>query len=633
MNYINLLSALGKLNISLWLENEQLRFKAPKGVLTTQLIQQIKDNKSEIIGYLKLIKQEEHERKIVPVCERKTEYLLSYAQQRLWFLDQLEPGSAFYNMPVSVELLGRLDLKALRQTFSALVERHESLRTVFTMDAGEAVQRIRTEITVPLPVIDLSGLAAPERLLQSQLLAQSESVKPFNLSTGPLLRVQVLKLEDERHHLLLSLHHIVSDAWSMGVLLREVAHLYEAYRLGKSSALLPLPVQYVDYAVWQREWLQGEVLEAQLGYWREQLSDCPSLLELPTDRVRPAVQSYRGSTHTLKLDRSLTESINTLSQAHGVTLFMTLLSGFSVLLSRYSHQEDVCIGSPIANRTRSELEGLIGFFVNTLVLRTDLSGDPSFEVLLDRVKSMTLGAYEHQDVPFEHLVDALSVERDMSRSPLFQVMFALQNAPMGSIASSDIEMRGLPVEGVISKFDLTLNVVEEDSGLSCRFEYNTDLFDGLTIERLSVHFEQLLRGLVADSSSRISEVEMLTQAERVQQLVEWNDTSVDYPSERCIHELFEAQVKCNPDAVALVYAGSVLTYGELNARSNQLAHYLLDRGVVADGLVGICMDRSLEMVIGILGVLKSGVVMCRSTRAIRDRGLGICYRIRAWDWC
>ena len=531
---------------------------------------------------------------------------LSYAQQRLWFLDQLEPGSAFYNMPVSVELLGRLDLSALRQTFSALVERHESLRTVFTMDAGEAVQQIRNITDVPLPLVDLSGLAAPERLLQSQLLAQSESVKPFNLSTGPLLRVQVLKLEDERHHLLLSLHHIVSDAWSMGVLLREVASLYASYCMDESPQLMPLPVQYVDYAVWQREWLQGEVLEAQLGYWREQLSDCPSLLELPTDRVRPAIQSYRGSTHTLKLDRSLTESINTLSQAQGVTLFMTLLSGFSVLLSRYSHQEDVCIGSPIANRTRSELEGLIGFFVNTLVLRTDLSGDPSFEVLLDRVKSMTLGAYEHQDVPFEHLVDALSVERDMSRSPLFQVMFALQNAPMGSIASSDIEMRGLPVEGVISKFDLTLNVVEEESGLSCRFEYNTDLFDGLTIERLSVHFEQLLRGLVADPSSRISEVEMLTQAERVQQLVEWNDTAVAYPSDKCIHELFEAQVKCNPDAVALVYAGSVLTYGELNARSNQLAHYLLGRGVVADELVGICMDRSLEMVIGILGVLKSG---------------------------
>ena len=531
---------------------------------------------------------------------------LSYAQQRLWFLDQLEPDSAFYNIPVSVELLGRLDLKALRQTFCALVERHESLRTVFTIDAGEAVQQICNDVTIRLPLIDLSGLASSDRLLQSRLLAQSESVKPFNLSTGPLLRVQVLKLEDERHHLLLSLHHIVSDGWSMGVLLREVASLYASYCMDESPQLMPLPVQYADYAVWQREWLQGEVLSSQLGYWREQLSDCPSLLELPTDRVRPAVQSYSGSTHGFEHDAGLTAQLNGLSQAHGVTLFMTLLSGFSVLLSRYSHQEDVCIGSPIANRTRSELEGLIGFFVNTLVLRADLSGDPSFEVLLDRVKSMTLAAYEHQDVPFEHLVDALSVERDMSRSPLFQVMFALQNAPMGSIASSDIEMRGLPVEGVISKFDLSLELTEIEDGIIGKFEYNTDLFDGLTIERLSVHFEQLLRGLVADPSSRISEVEMLTQAERDQQLVEWNDTAVAYPRDKCVHELFEEQASICPDAVALVYAGSVLTYGELNARSNQLAHYLLGRGVVADGLVGICMDRSLEMVIGILGVLKSG---------------------------
>ena len=606
MSVLNFIKRVHGLDIKLYMKDGELQCGAPKGALTPQLLAELKLWKSEVIEFLQQSKTSNNLSTSIPLVLRNTKLPLSYAQQRLWFLDQLEPGSAFYNIPVSVELLGRLDLSALRQTFSALVERHESLRTVFTMDAGEAVQWIRAETTVPLPVIDLSGLAVPERLLQSQLLAQSESVKPFNLSTGPLLRVQVLKLEDERHHLLLTLHHIVSDDWSMGVLLHEVAHLYEAYRQGKSSGLLPLPIQYADYAVWQREWLQGEVLTAQLGYWREQLSDCPSLLELPTDRVRPAVQSYRGSTHTLKLDRPLTESINTLSQAHGVTLFMTLLAGFSVLLSRYSHQEDICIGSPIANRTRSELEGLIGFFVNTLVLRTDLSGDPSFEVLLDRVKSMTLGAYEHQDVPFEHLVDALSVERDMSRSPLFQVMFALQNAPMDSIASLDVEMRGLPVEGVISKFDLSLNVFEEERSLSCKFEYNTDLFDGLTIERLSVHFEQLLRGLVADPASRISEIEVLTQAERDQQLVEWNDTAVAYPSDKCVHELFEEQASICPDAVALVYAGSVLTYGELNARSNQLAHYLLDRGVVADELVGICMDRSLEMVIGILGVLKSG---------------------------
>ena len=402
------------------------------------------------------------------------------------------------------------------------------------------------------------------------------------------------------------MHHIVSDGWSMGVFIRELAALYQAFSAGQPSPLEELAVQYADYAVWQREWLSGEVLEEQLDYWQRELGDAPPVLQLPTDRPRPAVQSPRGSRHLFELSAELTESLHELSRRQGATLFMTLLGAFQTLLSRYSGQEQVCVGTPIAGRNRSELEGLIGFFVNTLVLRGDLSGNPRFEEFLGRVRETTLGAYAHQDLPFEQLVDHLQPERDLSRTPLFQVMFAFQNAPMQDVEVADLSFSALEAERGTANFDLTLSMNETEGGLRGSIEYSTDLFDGSTIERMLGHFQRLLESIVADPTQTVGELSLLSAEERHQLLVEWNATRADYPRDVCVHELFEAQALRTPDAVAVVSEDRRLTYGELNSRSNQLAHRLRKLGVGPEVLVGICVDRSLEMVVGILGILKAG---------------------------
>ena len=402
------------------------------------------------------------------------------------------------------------------------------------------------------------------------------------------------------------MHHVVSDGWSIGVLVSELTALYNAYSQGSASPLLPLPIQYADFAIWQRQWLAGEILQSQLSYWVEQLQDAPTFLPLPTDRPRRAVQTFAGSYVEFGLSVELTQRLTKLSQEQGVTLFMTLLAAFDILLYRYTGQADILVGSPIANRERSEIEGLIGFFVNTLVLRTDVSDDPSFKELLPRVRSMALDAYAHQDLPFEMLVESLQPERELSHTPLFQVMFVLQNAPMSSVELTGLTVSSLPVESATAKFDITLVIENTHTGLVGWWEYNTDLFDSSTIERMTGHFVTLLEAIVTNPQEKISSLTLLTESESRQLLVEWNETQTDYPQDKCISELFEEQVERTPDAVAVIYENQQLTYQELNCRANQLAHYLQSLGVSADVLVGICVEPSLEMVVGLLGILKAG---------------------------
>jgi len=544
---------------------------------------------------------------IIPQKRDTNAFPLSFAQRRLWFLDQLEPNSPLYNIASAVRLTGALNVTALEQSLNQIVRRHESLRTTFVAKDGHPVQVIAPELTVPLPVVDLHSLSEAEREAEALQLAIEEAQRPFDLAKGPLLRTTLLRLDEEDHILLLTMHHIISDGWSMGVFVREMGALYEALSQGRPSPLPELPIQYVDFAQWQRKWLQGEELERQLAYWKEQLAGLPPLLELPTDRPRPAVQRYQGAHHSFALSKSLSQALESLSQEEGATLFMTLLAAFQTLLYRYTGQEDICVGTPIANRTRAEIEGLIGFFVNTLVLRTDLSGDPSFRELLRRVREVALGAYAHQDLPFEMLVDELQPARDMSHSPLFQVMFVLQNAPVQALELSELTLSPVETENGIAKFDLTLMMEERPEGLQGTVEYNTDLFDAATIERMVGHFQTLLEGIVADPDRPISTLPLLTTAEREQLLVGWNDTEAEYPGDKCVHQWFEAQVEQTPEAIAVAFGEEEqLTYGELNRRANQLAHYLQKLGVGPETLVGLCVDRSPEMVIGLLGVLKAG---------------------------
>ncbi len=559
------------------------------------------------IERLKMVGEDLQSPPLGPVSRQET-ISLSYAQQRLWFLDQLEPNSSFYNIPAAVRLQGTLNITALEQSFSEVIRRHESLRTRFGAVDGLPVQLIEEAQAFTLAVLDLSTLEESEREAEARRVASEESQRPFNLSAGQLLRVSVLKLTGQEHVLLCTMHHIISDGWSMGVLIRELTTLYEAYVTGEESPLPQLEIQYADFAHWQREWLQGDVLERQLVYWREQLADAPPLLELPADYPRPAVQTFRGAHQSMRLSESLTTDLKSLSQSAGVTLFMTLLAAFQTLLSRYSGQEEIIVGTPIAGRNRSETENLIGFFINTLVLRTDLTGNPSFSEMLRRVREVALGAYAHQEVPFEKLVEELQPDRDMSRTPLFQVMLVLQNAPVVEVVKiQGLEVSGVAGESGTAKFDVTLSVSETPNGrLQSLWEYNTDLFGSETIGRMMRHFEVLLESVVRNPEQRISELQLLTPAEREQVLVEWNPTPAKYRQDKSLHQLFEEQVERTPDAVAVVYEAEQVTYAELNQRANRLAHYLQSVGVGPESLVGICVERSVEMMVGLLGILKAG---------------------------
>ncbi|NVJ19520.1 non-ribosomal peptide synthetase, partial [Myxococcus sp. AM010] len=532
----------------------------------------------------------------------------SFAQQRLWLLDQMARGSASYNVPAVLRVEGPLRAEVLERSFVELVRRHESLRTTFSARDGKPVQVIAAEPVLAFRSAGLESLAEAARTAEVTRLVEQEAHQPFELERGPLLRVTLLKLSEHEHVLILVTHHIVSDGWSMGVLVRDVTALYEAFSQGRPSPLPELAVQYPDYALWQREWLKGEVLESQLAYWKRQLEGAPPSLELPTDKPRPAVQAFRGGHLDQSWSLSLWERVKALAQREGATPFMVLLAAFQVVLSKYARQEDVCVGSPIAGRTHGETEGLIGFFTNMLVLRTKVSPTSSFRELLAQVREVTLGAYAHQDVPFEKLVEELHPERDLSRSPLFQVTLTLQNTPVTEVKLGDgLRLSGVESEGRTSKFDLSLVMEEVKDGVMAMVNYDSDLFEAGTMDRMLGHLKVLLEAAVAEPETRLWELPLMDREE--QQLVKlWSGTAAHYPREESLARLFEEQAQRTPDAVAVEYEDERLTYAELNRRANQLAHHLKGMGVGPEVRVGLCVERSLELVVSVLGILKAGGV-------------------------
>jgi amino acid adenylation domain-containing protein len=532
---------------------------------------------------------------------------LSFAQQRLWFLEHLKPNSSLYLIPVAARLTGPLNAKAFAESLKEIVRRHDVLRTTFASEKGRPVQVIAPPSALEtLEVLDLSGLAEADREATVNRITREETRLPFDLSVGPLMRVKLLRLAPDEHVLFFTMHHIISDGWSFGVLVHEVSELYSAFSHGEVSSLPELPIQYADFSSWQQEWLRGEALEQQLNYWKQKLSGELPLLKLPTDRPYPVVQTAQGTWHLWSLPAELSEALKTLGRSQGVTLFMILLGGFQTLLHRYSDQDDLIAGSVIANRNREETEGLIGLFINTLALRTSFSGDPSFRELLHRVRETTLGAYAHQDVPFEKLVEVLQPERDLSRPPLFQVMFVLQNAPIEDLQLSELILTPLPVHKGTAGFDLELSLTERKSGIDGWLEYNTDLFDDMTIERMAGHLEALLQGIVENPDRALSELPILKPSERNQLLYEGSEREVELPHGQLVHQLFEQQVKRSPDAVAIVSRGERITYAELNRRANGLAMRLRELEIEPDNIVAVLTDRGIEMLTGILAVLKSG---------------------------
>lgn len=543
--------------------------------------------------------------KAIPPGVEETSPSLSFGQQRLWFLHQLNPANPAYHIFAAFRLEGLLDISLLEQSLRQVIQRHQVLRTGFVTAEGRPAAVVAPQPAVKIEVVDLHAVPPAERASRILELAHQHHQQPFDLAAPPLLRLTALRLSYKSHILLVIMHHIISDEWSMGLFMDELAATYAALSKNQSPDLAELPLQYADFARWQRERLQGEIL-ASLDYWRQQLAGSPPALALPTDRPRPSVQQSQGKTQSLDLPRQLTEQLNALGRLEDATLFMILLAAFQTLLYHYAGQNDILVGSPIANRTRAEFEQVIGFFVNTLVFRASFDGNPTFRELLRRVRTTALEAYTHQDLPFEVLVEKLQPERNLSHHPLFQVMFVYQHAPLeeSNIADLNIAPYEIPLE--TAKFDLTLFVKNTSRGLTCQLEYNTDLFDDDRIGRMLGHFQVLLQGIVAASGeTRVAELPLLTTAERDQLLVQWNNTQAGYPA-LCVHELFEAQAARTPQAVAVVFGEQHLTYQHLNEQANRLARHLRLAGVGPDVLVGLCLERSIEMVVGVWAILKAG---------------------------
>ncbi|TAF06834.1 MAG: non-ribosomal peptide synthetase, partial [Nostocales cyanobacterium] len=540
---------------------------------------------------------------IAPVASREN-IPLSWAQERLWFVHQLEGDSGAYTMSFAVGLSGDVNVKALEQAFQAMVDRHEVLRTRFGMQDNSPVQVIDPHLSINLPVIDLQQEADPREKVKQ--LAIAEISQPFDLVNDPVIRVKLWQLSSTEYFLAVAIHHIAADGWSLGIFITDLSAYYRAIVTNSSVNLPELTIQYADFTVWQRQWLTDQTLDRQLNYWMQQLADAPPILALPTDRSRPPIQTFNGDLQPIQLDSSLTQKLKQLSQKSGTTLYMTLMAGFVILMSRYSGQKDLVIGSPIANRNKTEIEQLIGFFVNTLALRFNVSPTASFTELLAQVQQVTQTAYDHQDLPFEVLVDHLELERNLDRNPLVQVMFALQNAPSSPWDLPGVNIEEIPLGLDTVRFDLEIHLWDVPEGLTGVFCYNTDLFDRTTIVRMIQHYQEVLTAITADPQQPLSTVSLLTPAEKEQILIQWNKTETDYPADQCIHQLFEQQVEKTPDAIAVVYGNQQLTYSQLNTKANQLAHYLISLGVEADSLVGISVERSAEMVIGLLAILKAG---------------------------
>jgi amino acid adenylation domain-containing protein len=603
-----LLAYLRKRGVELWADGDRLRYNAPKGVLTPFLRTELAECKSEILNILR--QTDMGTSPTSPSLQRISragKLRLSFAQERLWFLDQLEPYNPFYNIPVAVRITGPLNVAAIDQSINEIIRRHEVLRTTCSTIDGNPMQVIAPDASFALPVVDLRHLPNPGREDKARELATQEARKPFDLAHGPLFRATLLWLGEEDYVLLLITHHFVADGWSMGVLHREISALYENFSTGRPSPLPELPIQYADFGHWQRQLLEGQMLETQRAYWKKQLADAPAITELPTDRQRPSVQTYCGATQSFSLPTTLSEAVKALSRRQGVTLFMTLLAAFQTLLHRYTGQDDIVVGTAVSNRNRIETEGLIGPFANNLALRTGFSASPNFRQLLARVREVAVGAYAHQDLPWEKLIEELRPERDLSRNQLFQMLFVFHEHSLEqNLKLPGLSMKHFRIELGTARFDLSLGMTSEKKRLSGCVEYNTDLFDPSTITRFLGHFQVLLEAVVLDPDQPISTLPLLTEAERHQLLVAWNDTQGDYPKASCLHQLFEGQVTRTPEATAAIFGDQLLTYRELNARANQMANHLRTLGVGPEVLVGICVERSLEMVVGLLGILKAG---------------------------
>ena len=569
----------------------------------------------EIARIIEEIKKDEKGMARPPIekVSREQKLPLSFAQQRLWFLDQLEPDNPAYNIPSAYILEGDLNEAALAKSILEIVRRHESLRTTFGDDGGKPLQIINSTFDFKIDKQDISGLAEPERQEQLKRLATEEALRPFNLASGPLFRVSLIKVSDNQHAVLFNMHHIISDGWSIGVLISEVVQLYSAFLQNEPSPLPELEIQYADFAHWQQNWLKDEVLQEQVDYWKNKLAGAPPLLEIPTDRPRPAVQTVNGASENIAFSPELSEKLKVLTRQEGVTLFMTLLAAYQTLLHRYSGQDDILVGSPIANRTNSKIEKLIGFFVNNLIMKADFSDNPEFTDLLAQVRENALEAYAHQDLPFEKLVEEIQPRRDPSHAPIFQVAFVLQNIP----ADRSMQLPGLTLKPVQSdaetaKYDLTLTMAEAGERLLGTMEYNSDLFDQSTIQRMLRHLEIILEAVSEDPEIQIGDINLLSKDEQQQILHEWNETDAPFHDDKCVHEVFEQLAAEQPGAPALIFKANAsaeaeqLSYAQMNSKANQLARYLKNLGTNTENIVGICMERSLDMAVSMMAILKSG---------------------------
>ncbi|MBE2223591.1 MAG: AMP-binding protein, partial [Anaerolineae bacterium] len=593
-------------DIKIWVEDDRLRINAPKGAIDEALKVELGQRKSEVIAYLNATSttQSRNTAPLIPV-DRSTPPPLSFTQQRLWFLDQMEPDSTTFSLPVTMRLTGVLNVAALEESIRRIVQRHEVLRTTFSQENGRPVQIIHPTIDDYLTQIDLSSYPAHEHLDMAVNLIEADFDQPFDLANDQLIRSKLFKLAETDHILLISLHHIITDRWSIALMWHELTSIYNELVTGKQSSLPHLPIQYADYAAWQQLWLESEDYQAQLAYWQKQLSGTLPTFDLPLDHPRPVHAANRGGTFQRILPADLVQKIRQISQAHGATLYMTMLAALKTLLFRYTGQEDLLIGTSIANRNHEEIINLIGFFVNTLLLRTDLSGQPSFLALLDRVKQVTLDAFANQDMPVEKLIELLHPNRDGGQAALFDVLFIFQNTPDAEGELAHIKTDPFPLDFERAMFDLTWYVVEQAEGLEIDIEYDADLFERSTIDRLVTHFQCLLESIAAAPHEPISLLAMLpTQEQAV--LAEWgHGKSVPLPS-GCVHHWFEAQAAAIPDKTAVSHQSQQLSYAQLNARANQLAHYLIEKGIAPDTIVGLHVPRSIEMIVALLGILKAG---------------------------
>lgn len=602
-----LFSSLRARDIKLWLDGERLRFDAPPGAMTGELRAELAGRKTEIMALLRAASPAgEPSIEAIPPVPRDGPLPLSFAQQRLWFLDQLTPGSCAYNLMRNTRLRGPVRADVLKKCFLEIARRHEPFRTTFAAQDGGPVQIIHRELAHRFDEMDLSTRPATERTAAMERLITEEATTPFDLATGPMVRVRLLTLAPEDHLLLLTMHHIVFDGWSTDVIFRELGALYESFLAGRPSPLPELPVQYADFAVWQRQWLQGPRLQSQLDYWTKHLGSGHQALELPTDRPRAHSKTACEKRETVFLPPDFVQSLQAFAGREGVTLSMLLLAAFQAQLHRYTGCEDVRVGAPISGRTRRETEEMIGFFVNMLVMRADFSGGPTFRQLLARGRQTSLDAYAHQELPVEKLVEKLPGLRNAGGTNLFEVTFNLLNFTPAQLRIAGVEAEHCEPGHHEKKFDLSLDLTPGERGLQADWNYDSGLFDAATIRRMAGHFQTLLAGVLREPDQPIATLPLLTGAERRQLLVEWNDTHAAYPDQSTYAQCFEAQVAKTPHSPAVAFRDQALTYAELDRRANRLAHRLQRLGVVPDTLVGVCVERSLELAVGLLAILKAG---------------------------